>query len=86
MKRVLSNAGFGVLPAWKPLRVKQKLITPTATPLPQPFAGVHYSLKDSIRSTIERLLPLTVSDSLSRDLTLNIKFGFDGSGSHAIYK
>ena len=68
------------------LCVKHKLTTPTSIPLPRPFAGVHYSLKDSIRSTIERLLPLTVSDSLSRDLTLNIKFGFDGSGSHAIYK
>ena len=85
MRKLLTNAGFGILPAWRHLRVKQDEITPTSNPLPEPYAGVYYSLKESVRVTIKRLLPLTLQHTLSQNLVLNIKFGFDGSGSHSIY-
>ena len=83
-KKVLENAGFKILPSWRHLRVKQKEITPAVQKLPEPFVGVFYSLFESVRLTVQRMLP-TVGNNLMTNLQLNIKFGFDGSGSHSIF-
>ena len=40
MRKVLSNGGFNILPAWIHVRSKQKEITPSSNPLPDPHVGV----------------------------------------------
>ena len=81
---MLTNTGFSILPSWHHLRAKQKEITPDVQKLPEPFVGVSFSLFESVLLTVQRLLH-NFGDNLTNDLWLNIKFGFDGSGSHSIF-
>ena len=87
-RKMLSSAGFKILPPWIRLREEIARITPPVHNLPEPFVGVYYSLAASVEKTVCRILQL-VPDSLNNvtddHLKLSVKFGFDGSGSHAIY-
>ena len=79
---MLTNTEFSILPSWRHLRAKQKEITPDVQKLPEPFVRVSFSLFESVRLTVQRLLH-NVGDNLTNDLRLNIKLGFDGS--HSIF-
>ena len=53
-KKVLENAGFGILRRWDHLREKQKEITPVVKHLPAPFIGVFFPLSKAVEMTISR--------------------------------
>ena len=86
-RKLLASAGFNIFPAWGKLREQQKEITPDALNLPSPHTGVYFPLIPAIKTTISRILPNVLDGNVDvpEDLRLKIKFGFDGSGSHAIY-
>ena len=87
MRRMLRANNCNAFAAWQVIRDEQKKITPPMKPLPAPHIGVYFSMLDAIQMTAQRILiqqdeSTTVPEG---DLSLEIKFGFDGSGSHAIY-
>ena len=84
---MLSAIGFNFLPAWGKLQEKQKEITPAPLNLPDPYTGVYFPLVAAIETALARILPdvLEANVDVHSDLCLKMKFGFDGSGSHAIY-
>ena len=63
---------------------KQKEISPVVKHLPAPFTGIFFPLSEAVEMTISRLLD-GICDNLTTELCFNIKFGFDGSGSHFIF-
>ena len=53
--------------------------------LPDPNNGVFFYLTKAAEITIKQLLKIVPPEAVCGDLTLQIKFGFDGSGGHALY-
>ena len=85
-RKMLSSAGFKIFPPWSLLREEQTCVTPPVHHLPEPFSGVYFMLAKSVSVTVSLILQLLPNSSTVMDpLKLSIKFGFDGSGSHAIY-
>ena len=87
MRRMLQANNCNAFAAWQVIRDEQKKITPPMKPLPAPHIGVYFSMLDAIQMTAQRILiqqdeSTTVPEG---NLSLEIKFGFDGSSSHAIY-
>lgn len=73
------------LPSWKKLREHQLSIMPPIlhdTSIP----GVRFDYKAALQMTIKRLLDVHLGQSAPKELTVLIKDGVDGSGSHAIYQ
>ena len=71
-------------PSWRSLRDFQYNLMPPIlhdTQLP----GVRFEYLSAIKMTIKRVLDSNVKIPISKDLTVLIKDGVDGSGSHAIY-
>ena len=86
-RKILKSVGHDILPPWIHLRNEQTKITPEPQRLPDPHVGVHFPLIQSTKITAQRIFQ-DIPDSTipdSKSLIMNIKFGFDGSGSHAIY-
>ena len=85
--RALGTVGMEVLPTWKNLRAFEKEITPEVDELPD--GGVQFEYKKALQMTAERILE-NVSPDLDLpaetvNLTLDVKDGLDGSGSHKIF-
>ena len=57
--------------------------TPPISPLPPPFTGVYFRLSDAIKYTTVRIL---YAIKPPKELKMKMKFGFDDSGSHPIFK
>ena len=87
LKRVLKSGGYNILPAWKHLRQDQHDMTPEISNLPQPHVGVYFKLLPALSLTADRILHNLTDVNLTGIETLNLKykFGFDGSGGHAIF-
>ena len=87
LKRVLKEGGYNILPAWHHLREKQNEVTPAITNLPEPHVGVYFKLIPALTITATRILEnLTEMDLRGvNSLSMKYKFGFDGSGGHAIF-
>ena len=88
-RKLLKSTGFDILPPWSKLDIERKSATPNITQLPEPHIGIFYPLFDAVKITAERII---LNFPLQRDITaelkslkMDMKFGFDGSGSHAIY-
>lgn len=87
-RKILKSSGFNILPPWVWVRERQRIITPEVKTLSEDFVGVYFPFKESMKMTTQRIL---CKQTIFKDLTngdkikLQIKFGFDGSGSHAIY-
>ena len=84
-KRVLAASGFNIFPAWRHLREKQESITPPINNLPPPHTGVYFNILEAIKTTTSRILETVSFDDGINTLHLYCKFGFDGSGGHAIF-
>ena len=84
-RKLLKNSDKDILPPWKHLRSHQEQITPGMHLLPQPHIGVYFSFSDAMKMTTQRLISNQAMNLSDGEFILNIKFGFDCSGSHAIY-
>ena len=85
-KKLFDSSGLEVLHPWKSLRKKQEELTPRVLDLPLPHIGVYFSVLDAIKITTDRILEKYISQiQITPVLTLKIKFGFDGSGSHSVF-
>ena len=51
-----------------------------------PHTGVFVSYKEAVTLTAGRILESLPETKIPESVSLHIKFGFDGSGGHAIYK
>ena len=85
MRKMLRATNCNAYAAWHIIREEQRKITPTIKILPEPHNGVYFTLTDAVAMTAQRILQLNNVDIPNGDLKMEIKFGFDGSGSHAIY-
>ena len=85
-KKMLSKNGIQIFPSWSFLQDSQRMITPAVNDLPSPFVGKYFSFKDAITLSASRIIETLPLSSLTTNMTISIKFGFDGSGSHAIYQ
>ena len=85
--KVLKSTDFNIFPPWYHLQKEQRMITPELCKLPEPYVGFHFTLSSSIEMTAQKILQEVPINkvSLSKSLFMKIKFGFPGSGSHAIY-
>lgn len=81
---MLNSDDCDILPTWSSLQEFKANITPPVSSLPDPYIGVHAKFTDAIKMTVERIL-LELDIQASESLELDIKWGFDGSGGHAIY-
>ena len=87
-RKLLKSSGFEILPPWSTLNIEQKSGTPNITQLPEPHIGIFSTPFDAVKVSAERII---LNLPLQRDITaeqkslkMDMKFGFDGSGSHAI--
>ena len=71
-----------ILPPWIHVRGKQEEISPKPIPLPDP----HIGFEASMQLTANRILEGIAQSSIPDSAVMNIKYGFDGSGSHAIFR
>ena len=86
LRKILKQQEYDILPPWIHLRETQREISPKPKPLPEPHKGVQLSYSESMMITARRIMEDLPVSLLPSYAVLNIKFGFDGSGSHAIYK
>ena len=82
---LLANS-IDVMPSWMDVQSLRDEITPPSNQIEDPFVGVMFNLTDAAHMTVKRILQIeSVTFPTSEDFVLNIKYGFDGSGSHAIF-
>ena len=82
-RKLLTLTGNDILPPWYKIREEQQKLSPPVLNLPSPHVGVYYQFLPAVKITIQQILK-TKPTSFS-SITMHMKFGFDGSGSHAIY-
>ena len=82
--RALRSTDIDVFPSWKSLRSFESDITPTIHPLNDGL-GVEFSYEDALTKTTERILESLDELPEENTLTLYVKDGLDGSGSHSIF-
>ena len=73
------------LPSWKIMRQYQNSIMPSIYS-DTSITGVRFDYITALKMTIKRILINLPECPASRNLTVKIKDGVDGSGSHAIYQ
>ena len=86
LRKTLKQHGYNILPPWIHLRATQTSISPKPQPLPDPHEGVQMKYAKSMQITAQRIMETIPPSILPSSAVMNIKFGFDGSGSHAIYR
>lgn len=86
-RRLLAAVGHPIFPAWRKLRTLQQEITPLIKYLSSPNHGVYFPFLQSLEMTMVRILNGTSLEihQLNQH-KLKLKYGFDGSGSHGIYR
>ena len=87
LKDVLVNAAVNnrlKFPSWKTVRKVEREVTP-AIQRDTSIPGVRFCYSDSLKVTLTQLLSLHATEKTSSQLTVYIKDGDDGSGSHGIY-
>ena len=85
LKRILSNANFPILPPWSKLRKLQSEITPPVIPY-EDKQGLYFPFLRAVQTTVLRIFSDQELHITHNELTLKLKYGFDGSGSHSIYR
>ena len=85
LRTTLRQQGHDILPPWINLRTTQAAISPKPQPLPVPHEGVYMPYEESMKITATRIME-TLPQTIPSSVVMDIKFGFDGSGSHAIYR
>ena len=84
MIRAFRSSEIDVMPSWKSLRCFESSITPTIHPLNNGL-GVEINYEDALSKTMERILETLEVLPDEDNLTLYVKDGLDGSGSHSIF-
>ena len=85
-KKIVDEAGYKIFIPWKQLRLKMKIISPVIQNLNHPHTGVYFPFLESLQITVSRILETMSKLGLeSRNLIIQIKYGFDGSGGHSIF-
>ena len=82
--RVLQTSGFDILPSWKSVRSFEKSVTPEIQHIPNGL-GVEYEYKQALEITTQRILNTLDEQQIPKEITLEIKDGIDGSGSHSVF-
>ena len=86
LRKTLKQQGHDILPPWINLKKTQTSISPKPQPLPDPYKGVQMEYAESVQITAQRIMENLPPSIVPTSAVMNIKFGFDGSGSHAIYR
>ena len=86
LRKTLKQQGHNIFPPWIKLRTTQAEISPNPQLLPDPHEGVCMKYAQSVQITAQRILETLPPSTVPLSAVMNIKFGFDGSGSHAIYR
>ena len=86
LRKTLKQQGHDILPPWINLRTSQTAISPKPQPLPDPHEGVYMPYAQSMEITARRIMETLPPTIVPSSVVMDIKFGFDGSGSHAIYR
>ena len=74
-----------ILPTWKSLRKFQLSIMPQIS-TDTSITGVKFDYIQAIKTTVTRILETHANSSTASNVTVVMKDGVDGSGSHAIYQ
>ena len=82
--RALKVSGYDILPSWKVLRAYEISITPTTHPIDGGL-GVEFLYQDALIKTTESIFESMKTLPDEENLTLYLKDGLDGSGSHIIF-
>ena len=85
LRKILKNEGHEILPPWIHIRKEQSFISPKVETFPPPHKGVMLSYEESVKITARRILEDMSPIHIPNAAIMNIKFGFDGSGSHSMY-
>ena len=87
MKKILGYTGNKIFPRWNKIRAYQRSISPEVHNLPEPNKGIYFNLSECCQITASRIISNLGQDIIMEDapLKIEIKFGFDGSGGHAIF-
>lgn len=92
IKSILKQSDLDILPSWKKVKDFQIKVTPKIQDLvireneTEVFSGVYFDYSESMKITssqIFKVIDLNLENF--EHLTLDIKFGFDGSGGHKIF-
>ena len=84
--RMLKSVGCLIFPSWQKVHNLQSSITPEILTLPAPYQGVYFPFLKALELTTVQLFEAELEvETLGANLKLKMKYGFDGSGSHAIY-
>jgi len=84
--KILRKEGHNVLPPWIHVRTRQCKILPKPIALPAPHVGVHFPFEKRMQLTASRILENIPPSQIPNSAVMKIKFGFNGRGSHAIYR
>ena len=85
-KRLLKSVNCPIFPSWSKLRKFQDSITPPVLELEAPQTGVYFPFYTAVRTTMVRIFgDKDIEFSRASEMSLRIKYGFDGSGSHSMY-
>ena len=74
------------MPPWSHVRREQTEISPQPESLPLPDKGIIRPYARSMGITAKRILEGLECSTIPDKAVMQTKFGFDGSGSHAIYR
>ena len=86
-RKILKLAGNDILPPWLNIRKIQSEISAEPERLPEPHVGVYFSFVKSMQLTAERIIQdIPRSEVPDSGVVMDIKYGFDGSGSRGIYR
>ena len=86
LRKTLKQQGHNILPQWIHLRSEQASISPKSKPLPDLHKGVHLPYSESMQITAKQIMETLPKQLVPSSAVMNIKFDFDGSGSHALYR
>ena len=86
LQKMLKQLGHNILPPWMDVRKVQTKISPEPEHLPAPHTGVHFNFLKSMQLTAGRIVEDIAVKHNPTGVVMNIKYGFDGSGNHAIYQ
>ena len=86
LRKIVTQQGHDIFPPWIHIRKRQMEISPKPQLLPEPHEGVQMTYSESMKITAQRIMEDIEPSLIPKSAVMNNKFGFDGSGSHAIYR
>ncbi|KAL5254995.1 hypothetical protein ACHWQZ_G014442 [Mnemiopsis leidyi] len=84
LTRSLKTSDLDVLPSWKTVRAYERTLTPEVKELEDKM-GVEFDYKEALGKSAEQIIKQLDPKPTDTKLTLTVKDGLDGSGSHSIF-